>query len=135
VVQFPLTHVGDFREIFLEVSNPADVPVLVHLATAEGGDHHVSVTPLPASSQHGSGDCSSGAGAVGGVAEVWGVEADEEGPVFYLSEGGIGPVLLAPKGRVVLGPLCFLPDRPGTFYGHVYLRNNLTQLESVSLKG
>ncbi|CAN0131567.1 unnamed protein product [Discosporangium mesarthrocarpum] len=155
MVRFPLTQVGHAHEVFLELANPADVPVVAQIVTVAGGvESLVSSAPLPQGPWRagGWGGCTApgaaaaGGGTVsrtragggaggGGMAEVWWGEAVPEEPVFHLCNVNLGPIVLAPGAKAAMGPVCFLPDRPGVFLGHLFIRNNLTLLEAVTLEG
>ena len=124
-VRFPLTKVGDMREMFIEIRNPAEVPVSVRLAAAEDKSSswteaspreesgHADPSVAPAASQH----VSVSEGMLSAVGDV--------SPV----------VMVAPGASAALGPVRFSPSKEGVFSTHVYLVNNLTQVEPVLLEG
>lgn len=103
-LRFPVTHVGETSEIFLEINNPAQVPVRVQLVAVD-----------EALSERG--DCarSSPSSVFSGMVDF-------------------APVVLSSGGSAVVGPVQFSPNEEGVFSVHVFLRNNLTRLEPVLLE-
>lgn len=103
-LRFPVTHVGETSEIFLEIYNPAQVPVRVQLVAVD-----------EALSKRGDCSRSSPSSVFSGMADY-------------------APVILSSGGSAVVGPVQFSPDEEGVFSVHVFLRNNLTRLEPVLLE-
>lgn len=103
-LRFPVTHVGETSEVFLEIRNPAEVPVSVQLVAVN-----------EASSKRGDGPQASPSSAFSGMVDF-------------------APVILSSGGSAAVGPVQFSPDEEGVFSVHVFLRNNLTRLEPVLLE-
>ncbi|CAM9190743.1 unnamed protein product, partial [Sphacelaria rigidula] len=149
-LRFPITQVGQTQEMFIEVCNPADVPVSLQLAAAESesivwtpptgnsepgftdretsahtsaSSHEHSDVTLAMSPTAGGGGGSMRSGREGGLA------------AFHVRVNALAPVVLEPGGSTIIGPVRFAPARAGLFSAHVYLRNNLTHLEPVCLEG
>lgn len=142
-LRFPLTQVGQAQEIFIQVRNPADVTVGLQLAAAEA--ESIAWTPPQGHSGQSSGSIASrtGDGMVVSQSTSPANPNPKQGQktrdgafaAFHVRLAGLAPVILAPGGTAVIGPVRFAPAREGTFAAHVYLRNNLTHLEPVLLEG
>ncbi|CAN0562832.1 unnamed protein product, partial [Ectocarpus sp. 12 AP-2014] len=136
-LRFPLTQVGEERDVFVEVANPADVHVSLQLSVGKN-DSLVWKEP-------GKGDGKAPAAAVIAVGvDVSGFARQRqqvrhkgaaEISAFHVRVGAFPALVLPPGGAATIGPLRFTPARTGTFSAHVYLRNNLTHLEPVRLEG
>lgn len=134
-LRFPLTEVGETREMFIRIRNPADVPVLVQLAAAEG--ESVVWTPSrqkPEAGADGSADVSLATTLQPFVKQGLVREAGALA-AFHVRVGGFAPVVLPAGGTSTIGPIRFAPARDGVFSAYVYLKNDLTHLEPVLLEG
>ncbi|CAN0238847.1 unnamed protein product, partial [Ectocarpus fasciculatus] len=137
VLRFPVTQVGEERDVFMEVANPADVPVMVQLSAGKTdslvwqepgtGDGQSPLAVVIAVGV----DVSGFAHQQGGIRDKVGGEIS----AFHIHVGAFPALVLPPGGAAAIGPLRFTPMRTGTFSAHVYLRNNLTHLEPVRLEG
>jgi hypothetical protein len=56
-------------------------------------------------------------------------------PTFAVSSESTRPVVVAPHASAKLGPVFFKPHSPGDFSKEIYIRNNVTLVEPVSLRG
>lgn len=154
VVRFPLTQVGEERDVYIEVRNPADVPVGVQLSAGQGeslvwtedgrngqGSSTVVAVGIDVADL-GKRVGAAGKAAAGRAKSEQQLELVREGSfaagalsAFHIRMGAFLPVVLPPGGRAVIGPLRFTPEEAGVFSAHVFLRNNLTHLEPVLLEG
>ena len=153
VVRFPLTQVGEERDVYVEIRNPADVPVGVQLSagqgeslvwTEAGRDGQAAATVVAVGVDVADlGTKVGAAGKAGGRAEsAQQLELVRDGSfaagalaAFHIRMGAFLPVILPPGGRAVVGPLRFTPAKEGVFSANVFLRNNLTHIEPVRLEG
>jgi len=156
---FGSTPVGEVSEHMLAVHNPSDEPVLVQLLPPQRqviAAHEflesgaaLSDTRLVASSACAA-DSASGAAAAG-TAEHYLAHFFLNGSVWWPSSASLlvdldsqgaaqpvdafRPVLLPPRSYAYLGPVLFRPRSVGHHQSELLLRNNLTLVERLSLRG
>ena len=66
---------------------------------------------------------------------IKGNDAIDSPPAFALGYHSLKEVKVNAHSKAKLGPICFRPPRPDKFNSDVYLKNSLTGLEKVTLKG
>lgn len=154
-IRFPVTQVGASRELYLAIRNPAESPVSIQLAAAEGtsvvwtdrgqetGELGAAVVAVGVDfaakkTSTAAGDTAPGA-AVDAESEAFS-SPDESlfagaDAAFHVRLSGFLPVELEAGATSVVGPIKFAPSKQGAFSAHLYLRNSLTHLEPILLEG
>eukprot|EP00002_Diphylleia_rotans_P031749 TRINITY_DN6610_c0_g1_i2.p1 TRINITY_DN6610_c0_g1~~TRINITY_DN6610_c0_g1_i2.p1 ORF type:complete len:1837 (+),score=304.29 TRINITY_DN6610_c0_g1_i2:65-5575(+) len=107
---FGLVQIGSAKEIYIPVSNPSDVPV------------HVQLLPFSPNST--------------GTNQTFPIYYSPSTPdVFQMSPKASQGVVIPPHENVTMGPIFFKPFDNQTHHAMIYLKNNLTILEIVELRG
>ncbi|CAI9110146.1 OLC1v1010122C2 [Oldenlandia corymbosa var. corymbosa] len=122
-VLFPVVEVGNHSSAFVNVRNPSDQPVVMQLILHSGEiiDECKGVDgPLQPSA-------SSSLSSTG--------EASPARYGFSTAEGALTEALVHPFGRASLGPLLFQPSDRCGWRSSVLVRNNLSGVEWLSLRG
>jgi len=114
-VVFPLIEVGKSSQRFIELFNPSDKTV--HFALVPLGSELNEKVPVATHRMFRLGD--------------GGLPSD----VSISSSGVTTQVMVPPLGHAKLGPITYMPDRVGNHSLTAHIRNNLTLLTQVRLKG
>ena len=116
-LNFPLTQAGQASEQYLSVENPSDLPMLSSLVLAPppGTDANTAdkrnnllckTAQSCAASSH-----------------------------FLASRAHMAATMVPPRSWARLGPIFFVPKAEGVYSATAYVRNNLTLLHAVGLRG
>ncbi|RHY25605.1 hypothetical protein DYB32_008202 [Aphanomyces invadans] len=132
MVEMPLTHVGNVSEMWLTVTNPSNVTIDVALALLASKDSD----EIGASG--GFYTCPSPTKVVAACKDTWkaAVASGDDAvamPAFFLSS--MDKQTLAPGDTTTLGPILFAPSAAKEYVGRLYLRNTLSHIEPVVVRG
>eukprot|EP00937_MAST-01D_sp_MAST-1D-sp2_P001611 g1611.t1 len=125
-MEFPLMQVGQVASNTIVVRNPSDVAVRVQLVALRNSG--VETGPQPPASWSAASDAAGSNNSASG-------EHSTSDIAFYLhrGDGSSEPKLLAPGEKVFLGPLEFRPSGIANASCTLFLRNNLTGMERLSV--
>ncbi|OQR96345.1 hypothetical protein THRCLA_07313 [Thraustotheca clavata] len=115
----PLTHICNSSEVYVQVSNPSNMTIHIGLAVErEDTDNGVFI-------------CSTRNDTV--CAALW--KEQRELHPFMLSQSSMDKKSLEPGATVALGPISFAPGQAKEYVGRIYLRNTLSHIEPIVLRG
>ncbi|KDO31561.1 hypothetical protein SPRG_03490 [Saprolegnia parasitica CBS 223.65] len=117
---FPVTHLGNVSSAFLQVHNPSNVTIDVGLVIEKDASNDVFF-------------CASHADDDKCVAAWHNREASTLN--FMLSPDATEKHVLAPGEVCQLGPIRFAPDLVKEYVGRIYLRNSLSHIEPIVVRG
>lgn len=122
-VLFPVVQVGSHSSQFLNVKNPSQQPVVMQLILHSGE----IITECKAADSHFEPSSS------------WSLIGNKStSPLKYgfsMAEGALTEALVHPYGRASLGPILFQPSDRCGWKSSVLIRNNLSGVEWLSLRG
>ncbi|ETV95794.1 hypothetical protein, variant [Aphanomyces invadans] len=132
MVEMPLTHVGNVSEMWLTVTNPSNVTIDVALALLASKDSD------EIGARGGFYTCPSPTKVVAACKDTWKAAVTSgDGavamPAFFLSS--MDKQTLAPGDTTTLGPILFAPSAAKEYVGRLYLRNTLSHIEPVVVRG
>ncbi|OQR92352.1 hypothetical protein ACHHYP_03788 [Achlya hypogyna] len=116
-VALPLTHVGNTSVGYVRVENPANMTIHVALALEKDADDGVFTCPALDDAV---------------CVALWRSQA---GAPFMLSPLAMVKQALGPGETKELGPMRFTPGHVKEYVGRVYLRNTLSHIEPIVLRG
>jgi hypothetical protein len=111
IVNFTLAQVSSRNEKLVWLSNPADVPVAVHLLSSILDERECLARSSDVSDNHVVNDSFH----IGQHARTWAV--------------------IPPHEEMALGPVLFQPSAVASYHGRVLVRNNLTYMQAVEMFG